>query len=226
MELPALGARVDHNERMQRTRVLLVEDNDFTRSTMAASLRAEDCVVVASVSSAKEALVAASDHDVDCAVIDLHLGPGPTGIDVAHGLRKADPNIGIVLLTSYEDPRLLSGNQRPLPEGAVYAVKNDVRSTAQLREKIDMAVGKADRPVGQGLGYVPLTDTQMELLRMVASGLTNAEIARRRSVTERAVETALARILRKLGVEADSGENSRVLLLQAYYQLIGGPGGR
>lgn len=69
---------------MRRLKVLLVEDNDFTRSTVAASLRAEDCQVVAAVSTAKEAVTVASEHDIDCAVIDLHLGPGPTGIDLAH----------------------------------------------------------------------------------------------------------------------------------------------
>jgi len=210
---------------MRRLRVLLVEDNDFTRSTVAASLRAEECVVAAAVSSAKDAIDAAAEQDIDCAVIDLHLGPGPSGIDLAHGLRKHDPDLGIVLLTSYQDPRLLSGHQRPLPAGAVYAVKDEVRSTAQLREKVDMAVGEIPRPVGAGVSRVPLTDTQTELLRMVADGLTNAEIARRRTVTERSVETALARILRKLDIEPGVNENSRVLLMQAYYSLVGGPGG-
>jgi len=210
---------------MRRLRVLLVEDNDFTRSTVAASLRAEECVVAAAVSSAKDAIDAAAEQDIDCAVIDLHLGPGPSGIDLAHGLRKHDPDLGIVLLTSYQDPRLLSGHQRPLPAGAVYAVKDEVRSTAQLREKVDMAVGEIPRPVGAGVSRVPLTDTQTELLRMVADGLTNAEIARRRTVTERSVETALARILRKLDIEPGVNENSRVLLMQAYYSLVGGPSG-
>lgn len=211
---------------MRRLKVLLVEDNDFTRSTVAASLRAEECQVVAAASTAKEAVTAASENDIDCAVIDLHLGPGPTGIDVAHSLRKADPDVGIVLLTSYSDPRLLSGGNRPLPAGSVYAVKNDVRSTGQLREKVDMAIGELERPIGQSVGYVPLTDTQMEMLRMVADGLTNVEIAKRRSVTERAVETALARITRKLEIEPGPGESSRALLIQTYHQLIGGPTGR
>ena len=211
---------------MRRLKVLLVEDNDFTRSTVAASLRAEDCYVVASVSTAKDAVDAATEHDIDCAVIDLHLGPGPSGIDVAHGLRKQDPDLGIVLLTSYQDPRLLSSHQRPLPPGSVYAVKDEVRSTSQLREKVNMAIGEIDRPAGAGVGRIPLTDTQVELMRMVTDGLTNAEIARRRTVTERSVETALARILRKLEIEPGENENPRALLIQAYYSFAGGPGGR
>ena len=216
----------DQNVPVRRLKVLLVEDNDFTRSTVAASLRAEECYVVASVSTAKEALDAATEHEIDCAVIDLHLGPGPSGIDVAHGLRKQDPDLGIVLLTSYQDPRLLSSHQRPLPSGSVYALKDEVRSTSQLRDRVDMATGGIDRPAGAGVVRIPLTDTQVDLLRMVTDGLTNAEIARRRTVTERSVETALARILRKLEIEPGENENPRALLIQAYYSFVGGPGGR
>jgi len=211
---------------MRRVKVMLVEDNDFTRSTVAASLREEACDVVASVATSKEAMLAAEGLDVDCAIIDLHLGSGPTGIDVAHGLRQHDASIGIVILTSFSDPRLLSSSPRPLPPRSVYAVKDDVRTTAQLRDLIDRACGDADGPVIGIAGRVALTDLQVELLRMVADGLTNSEIAKRRVVSERSVETALARVAKALEIQPDAGENPRVLLAQAYYALAGGAGGR
>ena len=211
---------------MRRLKVMLVEDNDFTRSTVAAALREEECEVVAAVATAKEAMLAAEQHKLDCAVVDLHLGQGPSGIDVAHGLRDRDPRLGIVLLTSFADPRLLSGDQRPLPRGTVYVVKDDVRTTSQLRERLDQACASRG-PTGVTLaGRVSLTDLQVDLLRMVADGLTNSEIAKRRVVSERSVETALSRISRKLDIEALPGENPRVLLTQAYYSLVGGSGGR
>ena len=205
---------------------MLVEDNDFTRSTVASSLREQDCDVVASVATSKEAMLAIDGLDVDCAVIDLHLGSGPTGIDVAHGLRQHDASIGIVILTSFSDPRLLSSSPRPLPQGTVYAVKDEVRTTAQLRDLIDQACGDGSRPVISVSGRVPLTDLQVELLRMVADGLTNGEIAKRRVVSERSVETALARVMKALAIEPEPGENPRVLMAQAYYALAGGAGGR
>lgn len=102
---------------MRKLKVLLVEDNDFTRSTVAAALRAEQCEVVGSVATAKEAVSLSGDLDFDCAVIDLHLGAGPSGIDLAHSLRRRDPDLGILILTSFQDPRLLDGDQRPLPPG-------------------------------------------------------------------------------------------------------------
>lgn len=207
---------------MRQVKVLLVEDNDFMRSTVAAALRSEHCDIVASVRSSREALVAASEKDVECAVIDLNLGPGPSGIDLAHALRRGDPKLGVVLLTSYADPRLLSSEQRPVPAGTVYSLRNDIHSTAQLREKIDIALREVSRPQAPFVGRLPLTDMQMDLLRMVAAGMTNAEIAKRRVVSERAVETALSRTARALGITVEAGENPRSMLIRSYYALTSG----
>lgn len=220
---PSLS-RDRNNVAMRRLRILLVEDHDFTRATVAAALRVENCFVVASVGSARDAMLAAGEHEIDCAVIDMHLGSGPSGIDLAHGLRKLYSGLGIVLLTSFTDPRLLAPDQRSLPPGAVYVVKDDVHSTVELRHQIDVALGTAPRPVSRGMAAVSLTDMQAELLRLVAEGLTNAEIARRRVVSERAVETALARVATRLGIESSDGRNVRVLLVKAYVALTGEAG--
>lgn len=206
---------------MHQVRVLLVEDHDFTRTTVAAGLRSEGCTVVASVPSARDAMRALDQHDVDCAVIDFNLGLGPTGIDLAHRMRDVDPGIGIVLLTTYRDPRLHSDAQRDLPPGAVYAVKDDVRSTSQLRAAIDVALGHGPRSSVAKAVRVPLTNTQMEILRMVADGLTNAEIAERRGVSERSVQTAVSRILASAQIESEPGVNPRVQLVK-YYLSLGG----
>lgn len=213
---------------MRHLRVLLVEDHDFTRTTVAASLRGEQCRVVASVPSARDALRAIEDHQVDCAVIDLNLGMGPNGLDLAHRLREHDPNIGIVLLTTFKDPRLLPGDHRPPPTGTVYLTKDDVRSTSQLREAVDAALTLVEKgtrtSASKAPTRAPLTDTQLEILRMVAEGLTNAEIAERRGVTARAVQTAMTRILTNAQIEPDPRVNVRVQLVK-YFQSLGGTTG-
>ena len=217
-----------HTIPVRQIRVLLVEDHDFTRTTVAASLRTEQCTVVASVPTARDALRAIGDHHVDCAVIDLNLGKGPNGLDLAHRLREDDPDLGIVLLTTFKDPRLLAGDERTLPAGAVYLVKDDVRSTSQLREAIDTALdgvhAKTSRPTARSAARIPLTNTQVEILRMVAAGLTNAEIAQRRGVSARAVQTAMTRILANAQIDPEPGVNPRVQLVK-YYQSFGGTAG-
>lgn len=209
---------------MTPVRVLLVEDNSFTRSTVASALSAEGLSVTAAVSSASEAMESARTLDFDCAVIDLHLGPGPTGIDVAHGLRKLQPRIGVVILTSYADPRLLSANTADLPPGSIYVVKNDIESTDELHEFVERAISWEDSAKRPASPSLPLTDIQVEVLALAAHGLTNAEIARRRFTTERSVEMTLQRTAQRLGLEPNDLENSRVVLAQAYFELIGGKG--
>ena len=206
---------------MRQVRVLLVEDHDFTRATVAAGLRSEQCLVVASVPSARDAIRALDEHPVDCAVIDFNLGLGPTGLDLAYRLRDLSPDIGIVLLTTYRDPRLHSDDRRPLPPRAVYAVKDDVRSTSQLRAAIDVALGDGPRSSAAKAGRVALTNTQLEILRMVAEGLTNAEIAECRGVSERSVQTACLRILAGAQIDSEPGVNPRVQLVK-YYTSLGG----
>jgi DNA-binding NarL/FixJ family response regulator len=71
-----------------------------------------------------------------------------------------------------------------------------------------------------------LTDTQVEMLRLVASGLSNAEIARVRVVEEKTVEQAIRRTAKRLGLETSANVNQRVALARAYYRLIGAPATR
>lgn len=201
-----------------RPLVLVVEDNAFTRVTVETALVSEGCTVV-SVGTAREALTAGR---VDCAVIDLHLGRGPTGVDVAQKLRRSNPGVGIVILTSFADPRLMGTKQPRLPERSVYVLKNELDSTSQLRQFVDLAMGATPWPRTVLPDRVRLSDTQIDTLRMLAEGCTNAEIARRRGVAVRTVEITLARIAATLGVQAKASENVRVLLAQAYFSMIGG----
>ncbi|MFY9220159.1 MAG: response regulator [Candidatus Nanopelagicales bacterium] len=170
--------------------VLLVEDDDFTRSTLAAALQSHGIKVVAAVGTAREAL--AMKHLPEVAVIDLDLGLGPNGIDVAVALREHDPLIALVLLTSYEDPRLIDTALPTLPRGIRYLRKRDVNNVNEVVSAIHDA---ANSPLAiQRLEALALTEPQLEILRGVAEGLSTAEIARRRGVTDKAVEGIITRL--------------------------------
>lgn len=212
-------------------RVLVVEDDDFTRVTLAAALQHHGIDVVATAATSKEAM--SSGAAVDVGVFDLDLGPGPTGLDVAHGMRRERPELGIVVLTSYEDPRLFSVSLKRLPENATYVVKQSLRDMGFLVEAIQAAASGVESRNVSPPG-VDLTDAQVETLHLLACGLTNAEIARVRVVEEKSVEQAISRIARRLGIDPDGGVNPRVALARAFYALSGSslphtdgaPGGR
>lgn len=201
-------------------RVLLVEDDAFSRTTVGAALETLGIEVVASAANAEQAVAAARTHDFEVAILDLDLGPGPTGIDVAHGLRRSRPELGIVILTSFGDPRLLSSSLAELPEGSTYVVKQSLSSMELLAVAIEAARAKAGTgvPLEAASG---LTNAQIETLHLLACGLSNAQIAKVRVVTERSVEQAIARTAKRLGLAATPDVNQRVALTREYFRLTG-----
>ena len=66
-----------------------------------------------------------------------------------------------------------------------------------------------------------LSDNQVEIMRLVAEGFSNAEIGRRRHLTDAAVEKAIARLIKQLELQPGRNDNPRVLVTQAYFALIG-----
>lgn len=199
-------------------RVMLVEDDDFTRVTLRAALEKYELQVVADASDAKRAIAKAVETRADVGVFDLDLGPGPTGMDVAHGVRKLMPGLGVVILTSYEDPRLLSASLAQLPTGAAYIVKQSLEDLGFLVEAIR---GSVDTHLAVRAPRVDLTDAQVETLRLLACGLTNSEIARVRVVEVKSVEQTISRTAKRLGIDGEGTLNQRVALARAYYTLVG-----
>lgn len=201
-------------------RVLLVEDDGFTRTALRSALTLHGVDVVATASGAHEAITEAGRVDVDAAILDLDLGPGPTGIDVGHRLRRLDPSIGIVLLTSFADPRLLAGSLADLPSGTSYVVKQSLQSMELLVAAVEAAIARTDEyPADPEV--TGLTDAQIDTLRLLAAGLSNAEIARMRVVTEKSVEQAIARTAKRLNIASTPDVNQRVALARAYFRLTG-----
>ena len=205
--------------------LLLLEDEDLLRLTLATALPDETMSVVGAYGDAKSAIAAASKTAFDVLVTDLDLahGQGPNGIVVANVLRRTKPEIGVVLLTSYADPRLVGSKLDQLPERTEYVRKHAIRDIDTLRTAIRRAAQGTNVPASLA-AEVNLTDTQMETMRLVAQGLSNAEIARQRVVTEGAVEVSLRRIARNLGYSSVSSQNVRALIVRAYFELAGATG--
>ncbi|HEV8023685.1 MAG TPA: response regulator transcription factor [Candidatus Nanopelagicales bacterium] len=201
-------------------RCLVVDDDDFTRVTLQAALQSEGFEVAASVSSAEDAIRFIRSNSVDVATLDLDLGPGPTGIDLAFGIRRLRPTVGIVLLTSFSDPRLLASSARELPEGATYVVKQSLTDIGFLSEAIRGAAGP-DPAEQATTAEVPLSDAQVETLRLLAYGLSNDQIAQARFVSRKSVEQTIRRIADALGVGKETGNNLRVALAREYFRLTG-----
>lgn len=157
---------------------------------------------------------------MEVALLDLDLGPGPSGIDIAYALRDDSPSIGLVFLTSFSDPRLKDPGERPLPVGARFLVKGRLKDAEDLRRVLLDARHSPIRTVRADVDPTALTSVQIEVLRLIAAGDSNAQIAAKQSVSEKAIERTVQRISETLGL-SDSGGNRRVLLSRAYAELTG-----
>ncbi len=203
-------------------RVAVVEDDAFTRITLVSALRSLGLDVVMETGSASEAILKFDAVRPQLAILDLHLGNGPTGIDVAIAMREKSRNIGILFLSSFDDPRLLNPNLPKLPIGSIYLTKGQVSDIDVLKDGVRNALNRNDailEPSYSGLSS--LSDVQIETLKLMAQGLSNAEIAKRRFVTERSIEIAISRLAKKLGVSKDASINQRVHIANVYFRAIG-----
>lgn len=213
---------------MSKVRVLVVEDEKFTRTLIINALQSIDFDVVLETDSVSYALKTASRMRVDAAVLDLNLGRGPTGLDLALGLRRNLPNIGVLFLTSYKDPRLLGAESTMAPYGSIYLEKPSISDISKLKRGVERSVENAKNAHAKpnmlisSLGHHnELTNVQIEIVKMVAEGYSNIEIATFRGVTEKSIEQTLSRILKKANIQIDGKKNRRVELALYYLAQTG-----
>lgn len=202
--------------------VLVVEDDSFSRSLIARVLESAN-FEVETADSANKAMGLLDTFNPRVCLVDLDLGPGPTGVDLAHAIRARIPAVGIVFLSSFKDHRLSRAADLPLPKGARYLTKGALNQIERLTTEL-LSASLKPLTIERGLHpKVPLTSHQMEIMRLVAQGLTNQQIALEQGTSEKAIEHVIARILQRIGVDRNPRLNPRVQLVQAYAELSGRP---
>ena len=202
--------------------LVIVEDDTYTRSLLKTSLTSIGFSILASGSTAREGLAPFEEVKVDVALLDLDLGKGPNGKDVAYKMREMQPNVGLILITSFTEYRAVGASSRSFPIGMRHLRKSDISDISQLVKVIletkARPLTRVPRsPVERG----PLTDKQIDVLRYINQGLSNQEIARQMDVTVGAIEKSISRINNVLGFENNSSLNARTLLIKYFAKLTG-----
>ena len=203
-------------------RLLLVDDDPFTRLTLSATLTSLKFSNIAQAASVAEAISIAEAAKPQVAIVDLDLGEGPTGIDLAHRLREISPRIGIVVLSTYTEPRLIGTKQQVMPDRAIYVVKQSITSSEMLLDAITKSLSSVaflSESIAPPSPLAEFGDTQVEIMRLISIGMSNAEISESLIMQEGSVEKAIARLIKKLGVKATRKQNQRVLIAQEFYRL-------
>jgi len=185
--------------------IVLADDHRMVRSGLRALLVAhEDLEVVADVGDAAAALSSSIEHRPAVLVLDLNMPGELTALDAIPQVRAASPDTGIVVLTMQQDPAFA---RRALRLGATAYVLKESADTELVDAVRHAAAGEiyvasqlpAVAPVaGLAAREDNLTPRELEVLRLIALGHTNREIATRLVLSVRTVESHRAHIQSKL----------------------------
>jgi DNA-binding NarL/FixJ family response regulator len=214
---------MNHHKAPERRRVLLVEDEAMSRTLLADVLTAAGFDVETCASSAA-AMEAFTRFDPDAVVTDIDLGHGTSGLELVVALGKLAPYLAVVILSNYS----ITADYRQGAVGrASHVRKQDLEDTGMLLRALENAL--RDRRESQSDAtqqeqrLARLTSQQVRVLRMMAEGMSNDEIARRRETTVKSVEHIATRIFAALGLGQDASVNTRVAAARIYIEEAGLP---
>jgi DNA-binding NarL/FixJ family response regulator len=188
-------------------RVLLVDDHQLVRAGVTTLLQSDpDISVVGQARDGREALSAVDATEPDVVLMDLSM-PEMDGVEATRAVMLARPITRVLVLTSFSDRERVKD---VLAAGAIgYVLKDSepddllaaVHAAARGHVPIDPRVAAALLPSTGSAGAVDgLSPRETEVLRLVAQGLANKQIARALGITERTVKAHLGRVFREIGV--------------------------
>lgn len=190
--------------------ILIVDDHAVVREGARAFLDAQpDFTVVGDVGSGGEAVLVAADLAPDVVLMDLVM-PGMDGVEATRRLKQQSPRSQVIVLTSYHDdehvfPAIRAGalsyllKDVLLPELAD-AVRKAARGEATMHPQVAARIAQELEhiPYAGGAQYSMLSEREREVLRLIAEGFPNGEIARRLVISEKTVKSHVSNILSKL----------------------------
>jgi DNA-binding NarL/FixJ family response regulator len=191
-------------------RVLIVDDHAVVRTGLRRVLDAEaDIETVAEAPDAERAIFEAIESKPDVVLLDVMM-PGKSGIEALPSLLQAAPDAKVLILSMQDDPRYVreafdaGASGYVLKEAADTEVVGAIRAVASGEQYVHPALGArmvaADAAARRRSDADPLSDREREVLRLLALGHTNQEIASMLIISVRTAETHRAHIMRKLGL--------------------------
>jgi len=214
-------------------RVVIAEDLFLLREGLVRLLSAHGFEIVAAVATAPELLAALVDEHPDVGIVDVRLPPTHTddGLRAALRARQQIPGLPVLVLSQYVEQLYARELLADQAGGVGYLLKdrvfNDEAFTAAIRTVASggtvldpevvsklMTRRSRDAPVAR------LTPREREVLALMAEGRSNAAIAQRLFVTEKAVSKHAAGIFAKLDLALSDDDNRRVLAVLAYLESL------
>jgi DNA-binding NarL/FixJ family response regulator len=190
--------------------IILVDDHEVVRNGVRAYLDSlGDFGVVGEASSGDEALGLVAEQIPDVVLMDLIM-PGMEGVETIRQIKKISPRTQVVVLTSYHEdahifPALKAGaisyilkdmKMEKLVEAIHRAVQGEVTLHPRVASRVLQNI-RGDSPDVEPL-FTDLTDRELEVLKLIAGGLSNSQIAEKLVISENTVKGHVSNILNKL----------------------------
>jgi DNA-binding NarL/FixJ family response regulator len=149
-----------------------------------------------------------------------------TGLDLAHVLHKQRPDIALIILTKFPDPRTAGVETTLIPPGCGFLRKDKVRDTDYLLQSIEAALtdrGGDIRDVEEAHPLSGLSAKHLAVLRLIATGYTNEHIATLKDASQSTVERWVVEIFRTLQIDTRGILNPRVEAARRFIAVAGIP---
>ena len=195
-------------------KVLIVDDQRFARQMFENIVNSsENYELAGSMSSAEQAARLCVSKKIDLVLMDVVLGTGPSGLDVSRQIKEMSPQTRIIIVTSMPEVSYLK-RAREIGVDSLWYKEIQEQPLLSLMDRT-MAGEKIfpDYTPSLMLGNAvsaSFTSRELEVLREMTTGATNAEIAERLCITERTVKTHISHMLDKTGYK-----NRTVLAIKA-----------
>jgi DNA-binding NarL/FixJ family response regulator len=200
---------------IQPIRVVLADDHAVVRKGIRDFLEDDGQItVVAEATDGDEAVALVAQHQPDVAVLDIQM-PGTSGIEATRRIRAEHPNVRVLVLTAYDDDPYIFALLQAGASGYVLKTADSsslvraVHAVHRGESALDPAVAQkvvqhltSGRPLGAQSAVEALTEREMEILRLVAKGLTNKAVGQALGISDRTVQGHLANIYGKLNANS------------------------
>jgi len=190
--------------------IILVDDHSIVRQGVRRYLETEsDINITGEAASGEEAIKLCTEHAPDVVLLDIVMG-GLNGVEATRRIKEVSPRTQVVILTSYHDdeyllPAVRAGALSYLlkeiePGELLAAIRKAARGEAVLHPHVASKLVQSIRDTTSDNCELttPLSERELEVLRLIAEGLPNARIAERLFISEKTVKSHVSNILSKL----------------------------
>ena len=225
---------VMQDSQLGQIKVMIVDEQEVIREAFGILLANDPTVRrVGALRNGETAVKMVPMHNPDVVIMDVKM-PGINGISAAQSIREVYPEVGVILLSAYDDSEYIREFLKDDPRGKSYLLKHTLGRMDELVRTIhDVAAGRtvldpimvekltSQKGISDNSPLRSLTRREIEVMALMAKACTNGTIASILFIQPRTVEHHINSIFSKLSIAPENGQHARVQAVLAYLKATG-----